>query len=147
MTKETIEGEERVNPPSCLMIITDALISDCDQLNDCPTLDFKDALTLSYSVLLSLNNTLYNKKKTHKKTQLLFKRGTFSLFASSSSVTTGLLYCADSIHEHQRRGITSRLSLPLSCVLKTDKLELKSDCKRWRTTASWFPVSVLFRFR
>lgn len=47
-----------MNPPSCLMIITDALISDCDQLNDCPNLDFKDALTFSSSVLLSLYNTL-----------------------------------------------------------------------------------------
>lgn len=56
--KETIEGEQRVNPPSCLMIITDALISDCDQLNDCPNLDFKDALTFSSFVLLSLYNTL-----------------------------------------------------------------------------------------
>lgn len=47
-----------MNPPSCLMIIRDALISDCDQLNDCPNLDFKDALTFSSSVLLSLYNTL-----------------------------------------------------------------------------------------
>ena len=80
MTKETIEGEERVNPSSCLMIITDALISDCDQLNDCPNLDFKDALTLSYSVLLSLNNTLYNKKKKHTKKPNFFSKGGLFLF-------------------------------------------------------------------
>lgn len=63
-----------------------------------------------------------------EKEKKTFLNGTFSLFTSSFAVTTGLLYCADSTPVPHSRGITSHLSLPLSCVLKTDQVELSSDC-------------------
>lgn len=54
--------------------------------------------------------------------------GTFPPFASSFAVTTGLVYCADSTRKHQRKGITSHVSLPLTCVLKSVQLDFSSDC-------------------
>lgn len=101
---------------SCFLIVTDAPISNCDQLNDCPDLDLNRCLDFFFVSVV---------KKREKKT---FLNGTFSLFTSSFAVTTGLLYCADSTPVPHSRGITSYLSLPLSCVLKTDQVELSSDC-------------------
>lgn len=119
---ETIQGEERYvsDTSSCFLIITDALISNCDQLNDCLNLEINGCLDFFFFRVvksLSLQHAVKNP---------FFVKGDFLVFCLFLfTVTTGLLYCADSTHEHQRRGLHHICHF---LCLVSDQLELSSDC-------------------